>query len=64
MDGDLYRRQTILIILVFTSVAHASNVFVLQNLFKVIILYFLSFLVIIHTPPSENPSLQKLDANL
>lgn len=54
----------IFIVLVFTLVAHASNVFALQNLFKCTLLKFKSFLVITYTPISENLSLQKCDANL
>ena len=52
------------IILVFRLVANITNVFSLQNLLKSIELKFMPFLVIIHTTPFENSSLQKLDANL
>ena len=50
------QHKIIFIILVFTLVAHASNVFALQSLFKFTLLKFISFLVITHTPTSENLS--------
>ena len=54
----------ICIILVFNLITHISNVFSLQNLFKCIVMKFISFLIIIHASPCENFFLQKPDADL
>ena len=54
----------VIITVVFSSVANISKVFSLQNLLKSVLLKFMPLLVIIHTTPFENSSLQKLDANL
>jgi len=43
----------IFIVLVCNLIAHISNVFSLQIIFKSIVLKFISFLVIIHPSPYE-----------